>query len=57
MARVGEIVQIVFAVPVGEHGLVVICPRLLAAHGLYGVYAHYGLQATVMPLGQRHRLA
>ena len=48
MARVGQVVHVEPPVPVGYHRLVVVGPRLLAAHGLYGVYSHHGLQPAVV---------
>ena len=57
MPGVGEVVQVELAVPVGHHGLVVVGPGALAAHGLDGMHAHHGLQSAVVALGTGHGLA
>ena len=54
---IGQVVHIQLAVPLAQHGLVVIRPRLLSTHRLYGVNAHHGLQPAVVPLRASDGLA
>ena len=47
-ARVGEVVHVELAVPVGHHGLVVVEPSCFAPHGLYAVNTHHRRQSAVV---------
>ena len=48
MSWVSQVMHIKLPVPIGQHRLMIVCPRFFASHGLNVMNANYRFQSSIM---------